>query len=310
LLTDTSRVHRISQLADFLEIPDDELAGCLRAFKAWIREQKDLRANASRGGGVTRVTSAAEFVWKPVERAPVSQAALSPQTDIRELGLRPAALYRFLELNIFALEDFSAISEADLYLPKVGAATITSIREKLLAVGLDFLPPANAVRRALQRSKVIRSGAAATPILDDSCGVAELGLKTYALKRLLSKGVESIGQLRAMTAWDFFVIFGNQGCKEVYGSLRRNGLDLASTPSTLELWRHGLLDSKEIQRPGEIESVLALQPWLGQLPHQFKRAGIDTVGALRAAAEKGQPVRGVGEYSWRRVRDFFGGRSA
>jgi hypothetical protein len=83
----------------------------------------------------------------------------------------------------------------------------------------------------------------------------------------------------------------------------------AGSAAPIELWRHGLVATKELSIPTAPETPIAqLRPWLGTSVDSLSACGIHTLGALRAAASRGEVAsfRGIGRVTAERVVGFLG----
>lgn len=300
----------IRSVDDFLKVPEAELTNCMTAFRRAIEAHKRMLVVAGEGGTHSTTVPFREFVWKPREdeRPPLDR--VTSTTPVDELGLKPAAVRKFRDLNLYALEDFAQATENELRtIPDVGPSIVAKIRELLAAVGLAFRPPAHPWLRAEQKAKVARALAPedrAKRISDES-DTADLGLKGTTLTRCLEKGINTVGQLRGMTLRDLYVPFGSQSLIDLLTCLDAVGKPLYSAPSQLERWKYRAIARESLVAPTEDQPVTDLQPWIGAAAEHFARAGIRTVGELmRVATAGGQHVRGVGQSSWDRVFDHFG----
>lgn len=302
-------VRVIRSLDDFLAVPEAELTNCVTAFRRAIEAHKRLQGAAAEGASQPAALPFREFVWKPREdeRALIGQVTCT--TPVEDLGLKPAAVRKFRDLNLYALEDFAQATEDELRrIPDVGPSTVAQVRELLEAVRLAFRPPTHPWARAEQQAKVARALAPedrAKRISDESY-VADLGLKATTLTRCLEKGINTVGQLRRMTLRELYVPFGSRSLIDLLSCLDTVGRPLYSAPSQLERWRHRAIARESLVVPEDSQSVSELQPWIGAAAEHFQRAGIGTVGELRRlAAAGGRHVRGVGPSSWDRVFDHF-----
>lgn len=304
MLNIDEKPRTLRTVSDFAAVPPGQVPDCLRAFKDWLRVRAATDAAPC---------APAEFVWVPPTPAlPLAGEALTPLTGVDKLGLRPGALQQFRRMNIFALEDFSAVSPAEMgRLVNVGNTTVARIREMLRSVGLDFRATDEVPMRA-------RSRPAARPFepasFGDETALAGLGLKPQTLGKLTLHGLRTVGELRDLPAAQLAALFSVRRRQEVFRLLRTRGLNLRSQPSEFELWRQGLLHLCDLQRPSDEASVLSLQPWFGAaLTEAALAAGIATVGRLHALAASGAVpprVHGIGPYSWNRIRKFFLARQA
>lgn len=281
-------------VADFASIPRGQLPQCLRAFKQWLQVQ--IEADERR--------RASEFVFVPRSHDAAGEQ-LHRLTDIGQLGLRPGAMMQFRAMSIYALEDFAELTPADMSrLVNVGATTVNRIREMLQSVGLDYRP---AEAPELHNAAAVPQQA--RPFGDDTpCG--ELNLKPQTLRKLLTRDIATVGALRALEPEQLAAMFSVRRRMEVFAVLRTRGLNLRSEPSELALWRHGLVAQDDLRAPGDDEGVINLQPWLGlSLCTALQRAGVHTIGQLRSLAARParqRDERGIGAYSWIRIRKYFG----
>ena len=70
--------------------------------------------------------------------------------------MRAKARGALFELNIFCVEDLSAISEQELMMTDaIGAKTVNRLREVLACVGLDFLPDPSDEVAAFEGSRAV-----------------------------------------------------------------------------------------------------------------------------------------------------------
>ena len=230
------------------------------------------------------------------------------QQIIGKLGLRPSAMWKLRELNLYALEDFTQASESELLaVPDVGRSTVAQIRSYLHAIGLDFRPAQNPIARAMQRSQVAHSTPAAQRQVDDSSNIADLGLRPNTVWKCIQKEITTVGKLREAALRDLWIDFGEKTVLELVETLEAVGLELASKPGQLEKWRYKAIRPEKLQAPGDNSSVLELQPWLGAICEHLQREGVATVAdARRLALAGGRRIRGIGAHSWERVFKHFG----
>jgi hypothetical protein len=300
----------IRSLNDFLGVPEAELKNCLAAFRRAIQVHKAMQGAGSEAGAAAAGLPFLEFVWRPKENNRPAPSTVTPTSPVDALGLKPAAVRKFREMNLYALEDFAQATERELRtVPDVGPSTVTQIREMLQEVGLTFRPPAHPWARAEHQAKVARAlgpSERARHISDDS-GVGALGLKGATLTRCMEKGIITVGQLRRMTLRDLFIPFGTQSLIDLMNCLDAVSMPLQSHPGQLERWRYKAIAREALTQPADTDNVRELEPWLGSLPRAFERAGVHTVGELRRIADGGgHEIRGVGQASWDRVFDYFG----
>jgi len=280
-------------VADFAAIPAGQRPQCLRAFQQWLREQTDP-------------ASASEFVFGAT---PASAPRVTRTAGLHELGLRPAAVTQFRAMGICMLQDFTRFSLAQIRcVANVGPATIDRVRELLHCAGLDLRAGEEpAGRPAAGGGKAARRQVSH---LTDDVGLADVNLNPTTLRRLLHRSVHTIGDFRRLTPAQIAGMLTIRRRLEVFSLLRVRGLSLSGNPSECELWKHGLLRREDLRKPEEEHAVWELEPWLRKtLTAAVARAGCRTVGELRelaSAVAARQDERGIGAYSWMRIRKYFG----
>jgi len=311
--------HRtIRSVDDLAQLPDEELLACLGALRAAIVEAKRQHAIALREH---MIPSGSPFIfpsfnWRPKGQQRLdSPGQLRPDTPIDEIAVRASAREALRDLSIFCIEDLSAISEQELLKEEaIGAKTVGRLREMLARVGLDFLPNPNIEERAHERSKAVlalpsEARALALRGLADSALVSALGLRTSTLSRALANGLETVGQVRRLTLPLLCENFGKREAREIYDLLMATDRPFASSAPPIELWRYGLVTTKELPVPTAPETPInELRPWLGTSVDSLSACGIHTLGALRGVASRGDVAsfRGMGRVTSDRVLGFLG----
>lgn len=297
-------------VADFLAVPPTEIGACLATFQAWLLRAHELRAVAHREGRDASRLDLGEFTWHARAEPSADRPAVAypATTPIGELGLRPSAMWKLRELNLYALEDFTQASEDELLrVPDVGAATVAQIRTYLQAIGLDFRPPQNPWLRADQRAKLAIRLAPAERGVSDSSEICDLGLRPQTVWKCMQKGIATVGALRTTALRDLWIGFGKKTVLEIVETLEAVGMELSCKPSQLEKWRYDAIRPEKLVPPEDNASVLELQPWLGSVCEILERGGVATVGdARRLANAGGRQIRGMGAHSWERVFKHFG----
>jgi hypothetical protein len=138
----------IRSVDDLAQLPDSELLACLGALRSAIHQARRQHADAlrERQQPVEQPFHFHTFDWRPRGAQRFSMPAqLSPETPIEEISMRAAARVALKRLNIFCIDDLSAINEQELLQEEaIGAKTVGRLREALTRVGLDFLPDAAA----------------------------------------------------------------------------------------------------------------------------------------------------------------------
>jgi len=311
--------HRtIRTIDDLAQLPDEELLSCLGALRAAIVEAKRQHAVALREHLIPVDSPFAfpTFNWRPKGPQRLdTPVLLKPDTPIDEISVRASAREALRELSIFCIEDLSAISEQELLQEEaIGAKTVGRLREILARVGLDFLPNPNSEERAREQSKAVlalpyEARALALRNLEDSAPVSALGLRSSTLNRALANSHETVGELRRLSLAQLCEAYGKREAREVYDLLMLTDRPFTGSAAPIELWRHGLVATKELSIPTAPETPIAeLRPWLGTSVDSLNACGIHTLGALRAAASRGDVAsfRGIGRVTAERVVGFLG----
>jgi hypothetical protein len=309
--------HRtIKTIEDLAQLPDEELIACLGALRAAIFEAKRNHAIALGEHVISGKTPFAftTFNWRPKGPQRLDMPILvKPDTPIDEIPVRASAREALKELSIFCVEDLSAISEQELLQEEaIGAKTVGRLREILSRVGLDFLPNPNMEERAREQSRAVLalpSELRARALRADSAPVSALGLRSSTLGRALAQEYETVGQLRRLSLPALCEGFGKREAREIYDLLMTTDRPFAGSAAAIELWRHGLVSTKELSIPTADDTAIAeLRPWLGTSVDSLGACGIHTLGALRRAAVKGEvpAFRGMGRVTTDRVLGFLG----
>lgn len=293
--------REIRTLSDFLDVPEEELHRCLRAFRQAVQQAKADRTNAVREGKPAKAIKFDTFVWKPQDNEIKDVGNLQGTTPIEELPLRPVNRHRLRELSIYCLEDLSEVSESELRrMPDMGATMVARLRELLRAIGMDFKANPNPVAAMYERNRLNRKLAIeerASSITDDS-HLSDVGFSPATIKRALKRGHESVGELRALSLRTLCIEFGKAQVHEILETLKQVGRPLHSAPTQMDLWQHGLLKGEEMPFGADANSGLDnLAPWIGQAAvTSFKREGMATVADLVARVEAGglRKIKGVG----------------
>ncbi|HEV2595031.1 MAG TPA: hypothetical protein VGU01_07520, partial [Sphingomicrobium sp.] len=194
-------------------------------------------------------------------------------------------------------------------MPGVGRVTIARVQDWLLQIGLDFKAEQDPRRAAIERAGALRRlPAESRHAVNDDANIAELGLRTRTLTRVLKRGLASIGGLRDMTLRDYVVHFGTSEAREIIGALDRARLPLRCAPTPLDLWRAGLRGKSELPVPSDAGTPIdELQPWIGAAALRLKESGFPTLGAVSKQLTEGKSIRfrGIGAHTEREVVDFF-----
>lgn len=312
----------IRTVADLAQLDDADLALCFKGLRRAIQLKRSLHLAAVHLGEVpaNAPVSFDEYVWHHTPPATATdQAPFTRETPIRELPLSNYVRGQLLERNVYALEDVSALSESELHMMKhIGPTTVTKLREMLHGVGLDFSAPENPVLAGYERNRRIRGLPeesrqqllANTP---DSAPISNLGLRPQTLKQCNRRDFKTVGDLRAAAPRTLRMLFGKSAVRELYDALLATGEGFKTPPQPLELWIAGLRTAAELDRPTDPSTPIRhLQPWLGATVFRLAAAGVDNLGALEQAADRGGLVRipGLGTSGVNKALEYLGRQPA
>lgn len=305
----------IASLEDLVNLPDDQLRPCLAALATHIRRIRRRRASATAQGlgQADALAPAAPFVWTRVPRKTDLVPVVAGDTPLEQLKLRRRALFRLREMNIYCLEDLAEATEREVAVIRdLGPTTRARLRGWLQAIGLDFKPEENWLRREEATARALRelppeARANALQGLDDAAPAASLGLRPTTLRRARKRELHTVGQLRERTLRALTLDFGPSELREVYRALEATGRGLATPATTVELWRAGLLEREAIAWPCASETHVAeLEPWLGHgTVATLSRSGINSLRDLYATLDQGSlsSYAGIGAHTARRIVD-------
>ncbi|MBB3182250.1 hypothetical protein [Variovorax sp. Sphag1AA] len=288
----------------------------MAALRTAVMEARRVHAISQQEGVVSSATPFAfhSFNWRPKTANRLDTPLLSPETPIEELPLRKSVHEAFKALNIYCIEDLSAISEGELLAEvSIGRKTTNRLREILAGLGMEFSPNPDHRQRALDQSKAIQAlsyeaRAVALRDLKDSSPTASLGLRPATLIRALDLGHESVGALRRLRLVTICEAFGKRETREIYEALMLTDRPFAASAKPVELWRHGLADTDELVAPTAAHTPIEeLRPWLGTSVDALQARGIYTLDALRRfAVDKAVTSRRrLGKVTAERVATFL-----
>lgn len=310
--------RQIRTINDLAQLPDEELRACLGALRSAILEARRSHAIAVR----ERVISAEtpfhfpHFNWHPKPSLPLdAPLGLGRETPIDEIPLRTDVRKVLTARSIYCIEDLSAISEWELMAQgSIGSNTLSRLRNALAQVGLEFLPNPNQRQRAIEQSKAVlalssEARSSALRGLRDSASVSSLGLRVSTLERALDHCHSTVGDLRKLSLDLLCESYGKREAREIYDALLLTGRPFACSVSHIELWRRGLIETKELVAPTTADTPIGeLRPWLGASVDFLAARGIQTLGALRSAASRDdvRSIRGIGSAAAERISGFLG----
>lgn len=302
----------IRSVADFVDVPEDQLARCLQAFRLTI-----LRVKADRLAAANKVIAPGRipfdlFVWRPRQDGELDSPVATPTLPIDELPLRCEARLRLKEMRVYCLEDFSEVTEREfLVLPDVGRLTVERIRGMLEQIGLEFKPDTDPVRALVEANRLARKVPPAERLsqVTDESGISTLGLAPAILRRAMRKGHLTVAALRNQPLRKLSAEYGKQQVKEILDVLAQAGLALQPAPSALDLWRAGLARAEELEIPRDPQTdVASAAPWLGYaLTERLRRTGVVTLQNLadRCASASADDLHWLGRRTREKVLLFL-----
>lgn len=309
-------VQSFTTIAELARVPEDKLLGCLHALRGAIVQAKRQHAAGVREGLIRPDAELAfeTFTWRPKGATAALPSAFTGETPIDELPIRYRARQFLRERHIFCLEDLSQMTEAELIRgDNIGAKTVGRLRELLQRIGQDFLPNNDPEDKPFLESRLVREMdderlAERLQGLSDDAPVSALGLRPTTLKRALRRGYTTLGRLRQATPRDFAIHFGKAEGREIYARMKGTGLAFQVAPADTVLWRHGLVELKDLVAPRAPETPIAdLRPWLGMAYPAIANHPVRTLGELRAIANAGglTGISGVADAMAERLRAFL-----
>jgi len=305
---------RIKSIADFLDVPDDEIAACLSAFRLYVLRCKDDRRVAE-GNGFPRDSIPVEgFCWNPREHLGDSTIKPEGTTPLDDLPLRHSVKHALRAMNVFCLEDFSQVSEREFYsIRDVGALTVEKIKALLASIGLRFKPSDNPEALLREQNKVARKVLPTVRLaaITDASSIAELGLTPGTFNRAREKGHSTAGALRALSIRDIAFDYGKRQGLEILDTLSMAGLPLTQAPTQTALWRHGFLSFDQLVLPTDpLAPLHEYSPWIGNaLVERIQDRGVATLPQLVAllGSERATSIPGIGKKTHAKLLSFLAG---
>lgn len=301
-------LRTIRTLKDFVSVPEDELRACLHAFRVAIERTKAVSTIPGSNGISIDGVQFNEFVWDPRNFEKVPTVAVHKTTLIEDLPLRPSTKRHLLEVNIYCIEDLSEISESELLVMRdIGRTTIEHLRELLKNTGMAFKPNPNQIGAIYERSRVSRKIAIEDRArnITDASHISELGLTPGVLRRAMQRGYLTVELLRGLSVRGYAIELGRSSAKEIINTLKMLGRPICGNPTPLDMWKHGLLEKKELDEDFSEKTPIAnLAPWIGwSVAEKLERHGAATVGDAVTLARAGNlaKVNGVGAASAKKI---------
>jgi len=211
------------------------------------------------------------------------RAAISPDTRIDELHLKPKALGIFLDNGLKTLRDLAALPEAELWAQHgIGQVTVEKLRSILHSAGLRFAPPADAVARLhwenrQRRAEVLRPAA---PVPDDAA-ISALGLLPAALTAATRRGLKTVSDLVSYTPLELAGVMSRRAVRDTIERLRLFGRSL-QPESPRRPNGFGLIERSEYLNSLSVRTpVKELRPLLGKrATSALRAAGFEAAGDI------------------------------
>jgi hypothetical protein len=203
------------------------------------------------------------------------RAAISPETRIDELDLKPKVLSIFRDNALKTLGDLAAVPEAELWAQHgIGRGTVEKLRSLLHSAGLRYAPPPDPLARLhwenRQRRAEVVKPAATVP---DDARVSALGLLPAALSALTRRGLKTVSDLVSYTPLELSGILSRRAVRDTIERLTLFGLS-PQPESPRRLNGFGLIERSEYL------NTLSVRTPVNELRHLLgKRA----TSALQAA---------------------------
>ena len=207
------------------------------------------------------------------------RAAISPETRIDELDLKPKAVSIFLDHGLRTLRDLAAFPEAALRAQHgIGRGTLEKLRSMVHSAGLRFAPPPDPVARLHWENRQRRAEVSkpAAPIADDAA-LSALGLLPAALTAATRRGLRTVSDLVSYTPLELSGIMSRRAVRDTMERLTLFGRSL-QPESPRRLDGFGLIERSEYL------STLSVRTPLKELR---KLLGRRATAALQAAGFEG-----------------------
>ncbi len=209
--------------------------------------------------------------------------AISPDTRIDELHLKPKALGIFLDNGLKTLRDLAALPEAELWAQHgIGQVTVEKLRSILHSAGLRFAPPPDPVARLhwenrQRRAEVLRPAA---PVPDDAA-ISALGLLPAALTAATRRGLKTVSDLVSYTPLELAGVMSRRAVRDTIERLRLFGRSL-QPESPRRPNGFGLIERSEYLNSLSVRTpVKELRPLLGKrATSALRAAGFEAAGDI------------------------------
>ena len=212
-----------------------------------------------------------------------SSAALSPDTRLDQLRLKPKALRIFLDNGLKTLRDLAVLPEAELWAQQgIGQVTVKKLRSILRSAGLGFAPPPDPGARLhwenRQRRAELVEPAAALP---DDAAISALGLLPAALTAVTRRGLKTVVDLVSYTPRELSGIMSRRAVRDTVERLTLFGRSLRPE-SPRRLNGFGLIERSEYVNTLSVRTpVKELRPLLGKrATSALRAAGFEAAGDI------------------------------
>lgn len=275
----------IRKLSDFLEIPEGELHRCLNSFRMAVLKAKADRMALQQNGKAQEGINFDSFVWRQNVTDETLDLGLHPATPVDELPIRHKVKTALKNMNVFALEDLSEVTESELLMiSNSGRITVEKLRSMLAKIGLMFKSETDPAQKLQTENRLARRLPAADRLksVTNESSVSELGLKQSTLERALRNGHLTVDHLRALSPRDLLLSYGNKQLEEIVTIFSQAGVAFHNPLSNLDLWWLGLLKRDDLPYPTDPNAGIGeAAPWLGSsVVERLKKCGVDTLQAL------------------------------
>ncbi|TMH91378.1 MAG: hypothetical protein E6H47_04390, partial [Betaproteobacteria bacterium] len=211
------------------------------------------------------------------------RAAISPETRIDELELKPKAISIFLDHGLTTLRDLAALPEAALRAHHgIGRGTLEKLRSIVRSAGLRFAPPPDPVARLHWENRQRRAEVSkpAAPIADDAA-LSALGLLPAALTAATRRGLRTVSDLVSYTPLELSGLMSRRAVRDTMERLTLFGRSL-QPESPKRLNGFGLIERSEYLNTLSVRTpVKELRQLLGRRAiSALQAAGFEGAGDL------------------------------
>jgi hypothetical protein len=207
-------------------------------------------------------------------------------------------------IGIRKLSELAHLSLAEVEnIQGLGVQTVKRLRLSLQALGMDFDHHPDVTGTALRRAERISGQPQLHRRLHDFSKVSDLDLDAASLKKILAIRIGSVGALRRLTPAVLSAALGKSTARALLTALNKAHLPLIPIASTMDLWHAGLIETSELQRPLDTDSIRNWEPWIGVHAHALADAGIANLVQLKQTTKHTRldRLQGIGEYAARKI---------